>query len=658
MCGIAGFYQANDFTEGFARTVASRMADVMALRGPDGAGVWLDARAGIALAHRRLAVIELSPAGHQPMLSHSGRYALTFNGEIYNHLQLREKVDRRSSTSMPWRGNSDTETLLACIDHLGLEETLRSAIGMFAFGLWDRQDRVLHLARDRLGEKPLYYGWQNQTFLFGSDPSALKRHPAFAGEINHEALTLFLRFSYIPAPWSIYRGIHKLPPGTRLCLPLNGARTNTVPPEPRAYWSPADIVSTARREPFTGNDDEAVTTLHDLLFESVGRQMVADVPLGAFLSGGIDSSIITALMQAQSKRPVQTFTIGFHEAGYNEARHAKKIADYLGTEHTEIYVSPTDAMNVIPNLPALYSEPFADSSQIPTFLVAELARRDVTVCLSGDGGDELFGGYPRYTFASPVWRALSVAPPSLLKAVASGLMNIRPDRMNELANGILSLLPVAEPTIHLGAWIHKLAGILSRPHSNRTEFLDSIRSVWHEPPVMHRRIVSPNTASILGRWSDVLDIKSQAMLMDLLIYLPDNILAKVDRAAMGVSLETRMPFLDHRLVEWTSRLPLSFKIRRRVKKWILREIRRKYLPAELDKQPKRGFVVPIHAWLGAELRDWAESQIDEARLRREGFLDPQPIRQKWAEHLSGRYNWSQQIWSVLMFQSWLEKNAS
>ncbi len=659
MCGIAGFFQRGGFVPEAAKVSAYRMADAIEYRGPDSAGVWLESSFGIALAHRRLAIIDLSPAGHQPMLSHSKRYAFTFNGEIYNHLQVRREIENRSPTPVPWQGRSDTETLLTCIDHLGVEDTLQRVDGMFAFALWDRQDKVLYLARDRLGEKPLYYGWQKQVFMFGSDLRAFRAHSSFEGEIDRNALTLFLRFNYIPAPWSIYKGVQKLLPGTYLRLSFENASMDpTALPEPCAYWSVKSVSQAGFSQSFSGGAEEATDRLHDLLLRSVGRQMVADVPLGVLLSGGIDSSIIAALMQAQSERPVKTFTIGFHDTAYNEAEYARAIARKIGTEHTELYITPRDVLEVVPRLSTLYSEPFADASQIPTFLISEMARRNVTVCLSGDGGDELFGGYERYRQAQKILRFFKVTPIPLRKLFASIIMAISPSLWDRFFHLWGRALPLT--FIHPGNRLHKLAKVFRYDGHKSLEINCILSSEWMEPAEAVYRATEPPTTLTDPHpgWVNMFSLEEQMMLLDIMTYLPDDILTKVDRAAMGVSLETRMPFLDHHVVEFALRLPLSFKIQGSQGKWILRKICGKYLPEKYIKRSKMGFVIPTRSWFRGELRDWGETLLDQNRLRKEGFFDPIPIRRRWAEHLSGKNDWSSCLWSILMFQNWLEKSSS
>lgn len=627
--------------------VLRAMTDAIAHRGPDDTGVWSDQSAGLGLAHRRLSILDLSPAGHQPMFSASGRYVIAFNGEIYNHLELRAELP-----ALPWRGHADTETLLAAIDAWGLKSTLEKSVGMFAFALWDRETCALSLACDRLGEKPLYYGWQGGTFLFGSELKALKANPAFLAEIDRDALALFLRHNAIPAPHSIYRGIHKLPPGT--FLQIQEGLKNALP---RAYWTVRSVAEAGQRNPFKGDDKEAVGELKRLFNHAVAGQMIADVPLGAFLSGGVDSSAVVALMQAQSARPVRTFTIGFHEAGYNEAEHARRVAAHLGTEHTELYVTAEQAMAVIPRLPQLYDEPFADSSQIPTFLVSELARRHVTVSLSGDGGDELFGGYNRYFWAVNIWKRIGWAPLPLRAALAGALTMLPPASWNSAFSGLARFLPAGWRYANPGDKLHKLAEILAV--RSPEEIYLGLVSHWKRPAEVV--LDADEHATILTdpkQWADLPDFESRMMYLDQMTYLPDDILTKVDRAAMGVSLETRVPMLDHRVVEFAWSLPLSMKIRHGQGKWLLRQLLYQYVPSRLIERPKMGFGIPVDVWLRGPLKDWAEGLLDENRLRREGYFYPAPIRQKWAEHLAGRRNWSYYLWDVLMFQAWLEaRNA-
>ena len=655
MCGIAGYLGAGiSAVDGLLPLQA--MTNAIAHRGPDSDGTWVDADAGMALGHRRLAIVDLSPAGHQPMLSGGGRYVIAFNGEIYNHLDLRKALAVGGGINVGWRGHSDTETLLAGFETWGIQGTVERCIGMFAFAVWDKQTRTLTLGRDRLGEKPLYYGWQGQgqhaTFLFASELKALKAHSAFAAGIDRNALCLLMRHNYIPAPYSIYQGIAKLEPGCLLTVSL-------AHPEPAVvrYWSAADVATAGCAAPFTGTPEQAVNALEVLLKSAVQQQMMADVPLGAFLSGGIDSSTIVALMQAQSARPVKTFTIGFNEAGYNEAVHAMAVAAHLGTEHTELYVSPQQALDVIPRLPTLYCEPFSDSSQIPTFLVAQLARQQVTVSLSGDAGDELFCGYNRYLMADKLWQKLALLPIGGRRLATRGLTALSPARWNALLEPVQGLLPSTLQHANLGDKLHKAAGVLASGSVDALYL--GFTSHWNDPASVVIGSTEPPTL-LTGNAPalDGLDDIQRMMALDMLTYLPDDILVKVDRAAMGVSLEGRVPFLDRRVVEFAWTLPQNLKLRDGVGKWVLRQVLYRHVPKELIERPKMGFGVPIDDWLRGSLRDWADDLLNEARLKREGYFHPAPIRQKWAEHLSGARNWQDQLWGVLMFQAWLAENGT
>ncbi len=647
MCGIAGFLMSSGAAADEMSGWLTAMTEAIIYRGPDAKGGWIDSEKKIALGHRRLAVVDMSLAGSQPMISPSGRFVMIYNGEIYNHMGLRRFLEQEGEMIVPWRGHSDTETLLAGFDAWGIEATLQRTTGMFAMAVWDRETCTLTMARDRLGEKPLYYGWQGQgnqaVFLFGSELSALRCHPAFLTDINRDALALYMRHNCIGGAHSIYSGIYKLKPGHLLTVSREA-------PEPvvRAWWSGAEVATFGVAHPFDGTPEEAVDALESLLLNAVGQQMMADVPLGAFLSGGIDSSTVVALMQAQSSRPVQTFSIGFHEEGYNEAEHAKVVAKHLGTNHTEMYVTPEQALAVIPKLPTLYAEPFADSSQIPTFLVSQLARRHVTVSLSGDAGDELFCGYTRYRMTAGLWNNLSRIPRPLRLAAARMISTLPPATWDKLGVGFSSS--------RLGDRLHKGAALLGC--RTVADLYQGMVSHWPDPASVVLGAKEPT--SVLGGAEPSLpglgDVE-RMMALDMLSYLPDDILTKVDRAAMGVSLETRVPFLDHRVVEFAWSLPMDYKLRNGVTKWPLRQVLYRHVPRELIERPKMGFGVPIDHWLRGSLRDWAESLLDESRLRQEGFFDPNPIRKKWVEHLSGQRNWQYHLWDVLMFQSWLEEQS-
>lgn len=658
MCGLTGFWHPEGCPPDEAAATVRRMADTLTDRGPDDAGVWVDGGAGLALGHRRLAIVDLSPAGHQPMVSACGRWVMAFNGEIYNHRDLRAEIEKAAgagAAAPAWRGHSDTETLLAAIGHWGVRGALERAVGMFALALWDRYTRTLTLARDRLGEKPLYYGWQRGVLLWGSELKALRAHPAFVGEIDRGALALYFRHNYVPAPYAIYRGIRKLPPGTLLTLSARQAQAGDLG-EPVAYWSLADVVREGLRAPFEGTESEAVDEAERLLRQAVAGQMVADVPLGAFLSGGIDSSTVVALMQAQSARPVKTFTIGFHEGEYDEARHAAAVARHLGTDHTELYVTPQAAIDVIPRLPSVYDEPFADASQIPTLLVAQLARQHVTVSLSGDGGDELFGGYNRYFWAQALWRRLGWMPPGVRGALAQGLKILSPDAWNRLLAVASGLIPARYRYANLGDKLHKLAGVLQA--RTPEEIYRLLVSHWFNPAELVPGAEEPPTALTRPQaWSMLEDFRHRMMALDAVSYLPDDILVKVDRAAMAVSLETRVPLLDHRVVELAWRMPLGYKIRDGQGKWLLRQVLYRHVPRELVERPKQGFGVPIDHWLRGPLREWAEDLLDARHLREGGYLDSAPVRRLWEEHLSGRRNWQYHLWDVLMWEAWRRSAA-
>jgi asparagine synthase (glutamine-hydrolysing) len=651
MCGIAGFLSANFSQDAAGQTLRAMTAELIH-RGPDDAGSWIDAEAGIALGHRRLSILDLSPHGAQPMQSACGRYVMSFNGEIYNFNRLRAELEGAVSALPAWRGHSDTEVMLAAISHWGLEKAIERLVGMFAFALWDRRERALFLVRDRLGEKPLYYGWLGGTLVFASELKALKRHPSWRGDIDRDALTLLLRHNYIPAPYSIYKHIRKLPPGTWLRIAL-GAGAPKEALEPHVYWSAREVAERGTRDQLSLSRTEAVQHLDGLLRDSVKQQMVADVPLGAFLSGGIDSSTVVALMQAQSTSRVKTFTIGFREAGYDEAHHAQAVALHLGTDHTELYVSPEEAMATIPHLPRMYDEPFSDSSQIPTFLVAQLARKHVTVSLSGDGGDELFAGYNRYFWGRSIWQQIGWIPVPLRRAIAGAMVALPPARWEALFNRLSPLLPRRLRERNPGDKVHKLAEVLAV--KGPEALYHGLVSHWTDPAAVVLSAQEPSTIlTDRSRWADLPTFTQRMMFLDTVSYLPDDILVKLDRASMAVSLESRVPLLDHRVVEFAWRLPLGLKMHGRIGKWLLRQVLYQYVPQRLVDRPKMGFGVPLDSWLRGPLRPWAEELLGESRLRSEGFFDPVPIREKWAQHLSGRRNWQYHLWDVLMFQAWLE----
>lgn len=653
MCGIAGLVggvkERADAPE--LRTSLERMSAALMHRGPDDEGYWSDPEQAIGLAHRRLSIVDLSLAGHQPMQSACGRFVLAFNGEIYNFGALRKEIERAGVIER-WRGHSDTEVLLAAFHAWGVRAAIQRCVGPFAFGLWDREERTLTLGRDRLGEKPLYYGRIGGTFAFASDLAALRRHPRWHGEIDRNSLALLLRHNYVPAPYSIFRNIFKLRPGCLLRL-----RSGATDPEIEPYWDAARVVAQAQSSLFDGSPDEAVDRLEALLRESLSGQMIADVPLGAFLSGGIDSSVVVSLMQAMSSQPVRTFSIGFREEGYNEAEHAKAVARHLGTEHTELYVSPQDALDVIPQLPCIYSEPFSDSSQIPTFLVSKLARQHVTVALSGDGGDELFSGYARYALADRLWSRLERIPTAIRQTGVSAVTFLSPRAWNRLAEPVLKLTPTRYRPRNVGDRLHKAADVLALESGEAV--YRRLVSHWHDPCQVVLHSHEPRT--MLTGLIDVPefpDLVHRMMFYDLVSYLPDDILVKVDRASMAVGLEARVPMLDHRIVEFAWSLPLQLARRSGQAKWPLRQILYRYVPKAIIDRPKMGFGVPIDDWLRGPLRDWGETLLSETRLRTEGFFDPQSVRQAWQEHQAGTRNSQYLLWDVLMFQAWLENEPA
>ncbi len=661
MCGIAGYITTDPLGER-ALPIASAMADALQHRGPDDAGVWIDPQSGIGLAHRRLAILDLSPTGRQPMVSESGRYVIVYNGEVYNFPTLRTELESRGHH---FRGRSDTEVMLASIEQWGLPRAIRRFVGMFAFALWDAKEHVLTLARDRLGVKPLYYGWVEGAFVFASELKAMRIFPGWTGDIDRNALALFFRHNCIPAPYSIYRGIYKLYPGTTLTLGREQARGsadfNPLPIsegkprarlQPEAYWSVRTIACEAAENSFAEGDREAAAFVEQFLRDAVRSRLVSDVPLGVFLSGGLDSSTVAAFMQETGGR-TRTFTIGFPDAQYDEAPYARKIATYLGTDHTEIYLTPEETLVMIPRMPEIYDEPFADSSQIPTHLVSRMARRHVTVCLSGDGGDEVFGGYNRYVFAPTLWAQSQRLPFFVRRGMARMIQALPIHFWEGLFTALRPLLPVSLRHRVPGDTLYKAADIITAPSLERA--YRALTSHWKDPAELVLDASEPPTAlTDDGRTFQHPDPVRRMMLTDLISYLPDDILTKVDRASMSVGLEVREPLLDHRLVEFTLRLPLNLLVRPGMGKFLLRVILYRRIPRRLLERPKYGFGLPLGRWLSGPLRDWCEALLDSQRLAREGFLSPAVVQKYWAEHISGRADRKHELWDILMFQGWLD----
>ena len=669
MCGFAGFF---DVKEQLNQPVENlqQMIRALSYRGPDDQGIWIDYATGIGLGHRRLSVVDLSVEGHQPMTSSCGRYVIAYNGEIYNYKEIRKDLEQQAAGRlMTWRGHSDTEVALAAISAWGLEKSLQLFNGMFAFALWDKHKRVLHLVRDRLGEKPVYYGWLDDVFVFGSELKSLRVNQQFNGDIDRNSLTLYFRYNYIPAPHSVYKGIYKLPAGCSISISVAAvANKCSFSPyadagnqqssilSPITYWSAAKAAESGKEQRLSAPLNDVVDELELQMLDAVRLRLEADVPLGAFLSGGIDSSIVVSLMQAQSIQPVKTFTIGSYNENYDEAGSAQSIAKYLGTDHTQMYVSSCEAQQVIPQLPQLYDEPFADSSQIPTFLVSKMARQHVTVSLSGDGGDELFAGYNRHFWTRSIWNRMGKIPRPLRAGISRTLQSVSPQVLDKIFLRTKRLLPKRFNEGLAGNKLHKLADALAA--SSPEDMYYRLVSNWQEPEQLvidgseSRTVITENSS-----FPDLPNFTERMMYLDLVSYLPDDILVKLDRASMGTSLESRVPFLDHRLVEFSSKIPLSMKINNGKGKWILRQLLYRYIPEELVDGPKKGFGLPIDDWLRGPLREWAESLLNKTRLRNEGYLNPELVHTIWKQHLTGKRNSHQKLWSVLMFQAWLTQQG-
>jgi asparagine synthase (glutamine-hydrolysing) len=643
MCGIAGFL--TDACDGRARELAevsSAMDACLQHRGPDDHGVWVDEESGVALVHRRLSILDLSPAGHQPMISANGRFVIIYNGEVYSHQPIAAELAARG---YHFRGHSDTEVILNSFAENGIEPTLKRMIGMFAIALWDRRERSLMLIRDRLGIKPLYWAKFGKLFLFGSELKALRAHPGWNAEIDRNAVAAFMRYSYIPAPHTIYRGVHKLEPGSILTLPWQGE------PQINRFWNARTVARNGILHPLDGNDAELTEQLEALLQDAVARRMIADVPLGAFLSGGVDSSTVVALMQRAHLGRVRTFSIGFDIPGYNEAPHAAAVASHLRTDHTELTVNSSQALDLIPRLPDIYDEPFADSSQIPTYLVSAMTRKHVTVALSGDGGDEVFGGYNRYQLTEPILRWLLAMTHPARSALASTIAMVPPDRWTALAE----FLPARWRPRQAGDKLHKLAAILKLDSDDaRYRYLVSL---WEPSEIMLDAQEPPSIIDDEKLPQEFPDFLARMEYSDLVTFLPDDALTKVDRASMAVALEVRVPLLDHRVVEFSWRLPRNAKMRNHTTKWILRQVLYRHVPRELIERPKTGFQIPLSEWLRGPLRDWAENLLSETRLRDAALLNPQVVRRFWQEHLDGTHNRQFWLWNVLMLEAWRERWA-
>lgn len=650
MCGFAGFFPESDFKFDATKSI-NGMIDAIHHRGPDDQGVWSDSSGKIFLGHKRLSILDLSEAGHQPMHSFDHKYTIVFNGEIYNHLELRDRLHHELPKNFQWTGSSDTETLLTAFSKWGINNTLRDLVGMFALALWDHDKERLILARDRMGEKPLYFGHVNNSFVFASELKALKAFPDFSNAVSKNSLKEFLKYNYIPAPLSIYENIFKLMPGSYAVISDNDSFTHDY------FWSVSAAFKEGAQNPFL-NSAEAIDLVEKSLTQSISSQMLADVPLGAFLSGGVDSSTIVALMQKESKDPIKTFTIAFEDDQFNEAPFAKDVAEYLGTDHQEILVTDHEVKEVIPKLSRMYDEPFADSSQIPTYLVCKAARKYVTVALSGDAADELFGGYNRYTWTPRIWNTISWIPFSIRRLIGKSIKLVPANFLDFVGNLVNILLPTNRKILRFSDKLHKMS---FRLETSKTlaDFCQHFALIWQNPnEVMNMENFKEVNHSLQikdNNFSSSNEV-SQMMFDDLITYLPDDILCKVDRAAMSVSLETRVPFLDHRVIELSSRVPIEMKIKENKGKWILKEILKKYVPSSLIDRPKAGFAIPVGQWIRGPLKKWAEDLIEPQRLTREGYFNPVPIQKIWQEHLSGEYDWTPRLWGILMFQSWLEDN--
>lgn len=638
MCGIVGII-SNDPSKKI--NIINTMTDCLAHRGPDDSGSW--GEENISLGHTRLAIVDLSSAGSQPMISHCGRFVLVFNGEIYNSIEIKNKLNNLN-INIDWKGHSDTEIFLSSIQHFGLHKTLKLSRGMFAFGLWDRKEKQLYLVRDRIGEKPIYYGVLDNVLVFASELKALRSMPFGSFEINAHALSLMIRHGYVPAPHSIYKNIFKLLPGK--IIKFSSANFEG---EQETWWNIADTKKEISKNRIDISDIEAIGSLDKNLRLSIKEQMIADVKVGSMLSGGIDSTLITAIMQQENSNPINTFTIGFNNSDYDEAKYAKYISKHLGTNHTELYINAKDARNVIPMLPNIYDEPFSDSSQIPTFLVSKMTRENVTVSLSGDGGDELFGGYNRYLWLTSIWKNLGWMPIHLRKLIASIILSLPPNQVNNFFKMFNYFIPEKLRLNNYGEKFHKFGDIINFT-SQESLYINTV-SQWHGMLPIISDSLKYNTIDISKFKLDKNLFAEEMMQNDIKNYLPDDILVKVDRAAMSNSLETRLPFLDKRVIDFSLKIPFNMKIRNGESKWLLKQVLYKSVPKSLVDRPKQGFAIPIGDWLRGPLRDWAENLLSKDNLELDGILDSVQIREVWNKHLHGR-NMQYALWNILMYQSW------
>lgn len=650
MCGLTGFFDRSaDLSEQEGLSLLARMGEAIKHRGPDDHGEFFEPTYGVGISFRRLAILDTSPTGHQPMTSATGRYTMAYNGEVYNFKRVESELAGAGLLPV-LRGTSDTEVMLAAFEAWGVQSAVERFIGMFAISLWDHQENCLYLIRDRVGVKPMYYGWFGTTFIFGSELKALRCHPAFRAEIDTDSLAQFLQFSYVPSPHSIYKDVFKLPSGTILKVNLDG---NCGGPTP--YWNLNEAASNGLRNRFSGSQNDAVAKLEELLTDCIGLRMIADVPLGAFLSGGVDSSLVVALMQAQSSIPVKTFSVGFEQGEYDEAVFAKQVANHLGTEHSEHYVNEQDALDAVPLLPAMFDEPFGDPSQIPTYLVSKMARKHVTVSLSGDGGDELFGGYNRYSIAQKLWRLNQKYPQKFRNVMIATLKSLPPSAWESLYNLFRWAMPSRLRFKRIGERIDVLESALAA--RSQMDLYERIMSHWDSPETA---VIGAERRDPLGfeiqSFNDDLEFAEAMMLTDMKTYMQEDVLAKVDRASMAVSLEAREPLLDHRLIEFALSLPHEWRTTQANSKQLLRDVLYRHVPKELIERPKQGFAAPVGDWINGALNEWTDHLLDARLLQSQGFLDPLPVQKMLSEHRSGKRNWQFALWNVLMFQAWLEAN--